>query len=84
MVGRVAKGRIFTPWRILRYLPDWRAVRIWYWRLRGRDKRNDTLLCALADELASGRIKLENSTMYCREHLADKGLMKATSNLAGR
>ncbi len=38
MVGRVAKKRIYTPWRILRYLPDWRAVRVWYWRLRGKDK----------------------------------------------
>ncbi|MGA2093474.1 MAG: UDP-2,3-diacylglucosamine diphosphatase LpxI [Sedimentisphaerales bacterium] len=27
IAGAVAKGRIFTPWRILRYLPDWRAVR---------------------------------------------------------
>jgi UDP-2,3-diacylglucosamine hydrolase len=75
MVGRVAKGRIFTPWRILRYLPDWHSVRIWYWRLRRRDKRNDTLLSALADELASGGIVLENSTIYCKEHLATSGAM---------
>ncbi len=75
MVGRVAKTNLFIPWRILRYIPDWRAVRIWYWRLRGRDKRNDTVLCAIADELASGGIVLEDSTMYCREHLADEGLM---------
>ena len=73
MVGRIAKGRIFTPWRILRYLPDWRAIRIWYWRLRSKDKQNDTLLNALADELASGGIILENSTMYCKEHLATSG-----------
>ncbi|MHC4126425.1 MAG: LpxI family protein [Planctomycetota bacterium] len=75
MVGRVAKRRIFTPWRILRYLPDWRAIRIWYWRLRGRDKRNDTLLGALAEELASSGIILENSIMYCKEHLATTGVM---------
>ena len=75
MVGRVAKRRIYTPWRIVRYLPDWRAVRIWYWRLRGKDKRNDTLLRALADELASGKIYLESSIMYCKEHLATKGVM---------
>jgi DUF1009 family protein len=75
MVGRVAKGRIFTPWRIIRYLPDWRAIRIWYWRLRGRDKQNDTLLGALADELADSGIILENSTMYCKEHLATAGVM---------
>jgi DUF1009 family protein len=75
MVGRVAKRRIYTPWRILRYLPDWRAVRIWYWRLAGKDKRNDTLLRALAEELASGEIYLENSIMYCKEHLATEGVM---------
>ncbi len=75
MVGRVAKKRIYTPWRILRYLPDWRAVRIWYWRLWGKDKRNDTLLSALAEELASGEIYLENSIMYCKEHLATEGVM---------
>lgn len=75
MVGRVAKNRIFTPWRILRYLPDWRAIRIWYWRLRSKNKQNNMLLSALADELAGGGIVLENSTMYCKEHLATAGLM---------
>ncbi|MHC4075736.1 MAG: LpxI family protein [Planctomycetota bacterium] len=75
MVGRVAKGQIFTPWRIIRYLPDWRAIRIWYWRLRKKNKQNDTLLNAIADELASGNIILENSTMYCAEHMATKGQM---------
>jgi DUF1009 family protein len=75
MAGRVAKGRIFTPWRILRYLPDWRAVRIWYWRLRKKNKQNETVLRALADELASGGIILEDSTKYCKEHLATEGPM---------
>ncbi|HUW18482.1 MAG TPA: UDP-2,3-diacylglucosamine diphosphatase LpxI [Sedimentisphaerales bacterium] len=75
MVGRVAKGRIFTPLRILRYMPDWRAIKIWYWRLRGENKQNDMVLNALADELAAGGIVLENSTMYCTEHLATAGVM---------
>ena len=75
MAGRVSKGRIFTPWRILKYLPDWRAVRIWYWRLRKKNKQNETLLSALADELASGGIILEDSTKYCKEHLATNGPM---------
>jgi DUF1009 family protein len=75
MVGRVAKSRLFTPWRILRYLPDWRAFRIYYWRLRGKDKLNDSVLSAIADELAAGGIVLENSTMYCKEHLATLGPM---------
>jgi DUF1009 family protein len=75
MAGRVAKSRLFTPKRILHYMPDWRAFRIFYWRLLGKDKRNDSILCAVADELASGGIILENSTMYCKEHLAGEGLM---------
>jgi hypothetical protein len=75
MVGRVARSRMFTPWRILRYLPDWRAFRIYYWRLRGRDKLDESLLSAIADELASGGIILENSIMYCKEHIATAGVM---------
>ena len=75
MVGRVAKHRLFTPQRILKYLPDWRSFRIYYWRLRSKDKLTDSVLCAIADELATGGIVLENSTMYCKEHMATAGLM---------
>lgn len=75
MVGLVTKSHLFTPWRILRYLPDWRAFRIFYWRLRGQSIHTDILLSALADELASGGIFLENSTMYCEQYLADAGVM---------
>lgn len=75
MAGRVAKKRVHTPWRIMRYMPDWRAFRIWYWRLRGKDKHNETVLRALAEELACGGIILEDSTKYCKEHMATLGLM---------
>ncbi len=78
MVGRVSKKNIYTPWRIVKYLPDWRAFRIWYWRLRHKDKRNDTVLNAIADELASGGIMLIDSTKYCQEHLAGEGVMTKT------
>ena len=81
IAGAVAKGRIFTPWRILRYLPDWRAVRIWYWRLRKKNKHNVTLLSALADELASGGIILQDTTKYCSQDLATPGPM--TGNRPG-
>jgi hypothetical protein len=75
MVGRVAKSQLFVPWRIFHYIPDWRALRVYYWRLRGRSKQTDVLLSALADELACGGIILENSTMYSQEHLAENGVM---------
>lgn len=75
MVGKVEKAQMYTPMRIIKYLPDWRAFRIWYWRLRKTDKRPQTMLRAIADELASGNIILEDSTMYIKEHLADEGVM---------
>lgn len=75
MVGKVHKEKLYTPFRILRYLPDWRALRIYFWRLRKSDRRDDKLLSAVADELATGGIILENSVMYCKEHLAEKGVM---------
>jgi DUF1009 family protein len=83
MAGAVAKGRIFTPWRILRYLPDWRAVRVWYWRLYKKNKHNVTLLSALADELASGGIILQDTTKYCSQDLAMPGPMTGNRPGAG-
>jgi len=75
MVGTIAKRRLFTPFRILRYLPDRHALKIWYWTLRKKNKQNETLLAALAGELAGGGIILEDSTMYCREHMATKAVL---------
>ncbi len=83
MVGKVRKEKLFTPMRILKYLPDWRAVRIYYWRLRKKNKADQTILQAIADELACGGIILQDSTKYCKEHLADKGVMTKVRPSAG-
>jgi DUF1009 family protein len=47
-------------------------------RLKDKNKLTDTLLSAVADELASGGIILEDSTLYCKEHLATSGIMTKT------
>ncbi|HBG77526.1 MAG TPA: DUF1009 domain-containing protein [Phycisphaerales bacterium] len=75
MVGKVHKEKLFTPWRILKYLPDWRAIRIYYWRLKKKNKTDQTILQAIADELASGGVILQDSTKFCKEHLAIQGVM---------
>ncbi len=75
MVGRIAKAQLYTPGRIFKYLPDWRAFRIYYWRMRGKTRQTDILLGALADELASGGVILNDSTQYCQDHLADAGVL---------
>ncbi len=77
MVGRVAKKRMYTPFRILHYLPDWRGLRVLYTRLK-KDKRNDSILAAIADELATGGIILVDSTQFSKDSMAQKGILTIT------
>ena len=74
MVGRVRKSTLHERLLILRYLPDWRGLRLWFGRLR-LDKRPGAVLRAMIDEFASEGIPLTDSTQYCSEHLASPGVM---------
>lgn len=74
MVGRVSKAEMFAMprWQQwLLYVPDLTALRVWY--LGTRDKRDHSLLAAIADELDRRGVPLMDSTQYCREALADVG-----------
>lgn len=77
MVGRVAKTRMHDPLRFVRDVPDWRAVRLWYRRLR-HDRRDRAVLGAIADELDHSGITLIDSTTHIPEQLASAGVMGAT------
>ncbi|MDY6914606.1 MAG: UDP-2,3-diacylglucosamine diphosphatase LpxI [Planctomycetota bacterium] len=77
MIGAVRKKEIYSPLRILRYIPDIRTMRLWYCKVR-RDKRDQAVLLAVADELANEGVELVSSVTYCKEHLADEGLMSRT------
>lgn len=74
MVGRVAKLRMHDPLKLFRQLPDWRAINLWYRRLR-HDRRTGVLLTALADELNQCGVQLIDSTTYIPDHLATPGVM---------
>jgi DUF1009 family protein len=74
MVGRVSKQRMHDPFRAIRQLPDWRAAVIWYRRLR-HDRRDATVLAAVAEELDRNGITLIDSTTYIPDHLATPGPM---------
>ena len=74
MVGRVAKARMHDPFRLFRQLPDWRAVNLWYRKLR-HDRRSATLLTVLADDLAKEGRVLIDSTTYIPDHMASEGVM---------
>ncbi len=78
MIGGVRKKEIYSPLRLLRYIPDVRTARLFYQKLR-KDKRDNFVLLAVADELRTEGIELVSSVKYCNEHLADEGLMTRTA-----
>ena len=78
MIGGVRKKEIYSPLRLVRYIPDIRTVRIWYHRIR-KDRRDNAILLAVADELRNEGIELISCVKYCKDQLADEGLMTKRS-----
>ncbi len=75
MAGRVRKADMYGRFRHLRFLPDWTSLKVWY--RRAKDKRNDSILQAAADELAAGGVTLIDSTRYSPDALAAPGVLTA-------
>lgn len=71
MAGGITKAKMYSPFRILRFRPDFRTIRLWYRKLR--DKRDYSLLEAAANEFAMDGIEICNSIEYMTEHLAREG-----------
>ena len=67
MAGGINKTRLYSKIR-----PDWRAVRF---LTRLRNKKDDSLLRALADELESEGILIQPSTIFLPELLAPAGIL---------
>jgi DUF1009 family protein len=77
LVGRVGKAEMYQRFHLFRFLPDWRAARIWLFRVK-HDKRTATLLKALADELHAGGITLIDGRPYVPDSLASPGILTRT------
>jgi DUF1009 family protein len=74
LVGRVRKAALYSRWALLQYVPDLRTLKLFI-KLVRRDKRDQTLLQSIANELAKEGFPLSDSTKYCPEHLASVGVM---------
>jgi DUF1009 family protein len=74
MVGRVTRSRMYSRWRFLQFMPDYRSIRLWFTDLR-HDKRDTAFFSVVTRELASEGITLIDSTRYTTEHLATPGVM---------
>ncbi|MGH8597015.1 MAG: LpxI family protein [Gammaproteobacteria bacterium] len=73
LAGAVRKTSMYGRWRLLRLLPDWTSLRLWFGRLS--DKRNDSVLGAVADEFARHGIVMQDCIQYSAEHLAPEGVL---------
>ena len=74
MVGRVRKVQLYQRGAYLRYVPDLRSLLI-FLKLVWRDKRDQTVLQTVANELAAEGLPLTDSTKYCADQLATAGAM---------
>ena len=69
--GKVKKSQMYRRFRWLRYIPDRRMLRIWH--RRSKDRQTNSLLRALADELAQEGITMEDSVQFCQDDMAPVG-----------
>jgi len=73
LAGSVNKSSMYGRFRLLKLLPDRTALRLWFWTIP--DKRNDTVLGAVADEFARHGIIMEDCVRYTADHLAPPGVL---------
>ena len=82
LAGSVEKTGMYGRGRWLRHVPDWTAVKLWFFKLA--DKRNDTILAAVANEFANHGIIMQDCIHYSAEHLAPKGVLTRRPPSAGQ
>ncbi len=74
MAGKIHKAVMHTPFRFLRYLPDWRFLTYWFWRKR-RNNSDDSLLLGVIAEFALDGMKFVSALDICPELLVKSGLL---------
>ncbi len=74
MAGKLHKVKLNVSFRLLRYLPDWRTIRAYFFRKR-TDNKDDTLLLALIDEFARDGMSFASALDFCPELLVKIGIL---------
>lgn len=74
MAGKVDKRVLFHPLRVLKLLPDWRTIHMWY-RYARANKSDDTLLLAVIQEFERDGLKFASALDFCPELLVKHGFL---------
>jgi DUF1009 family protein len=77
MAGKVHKVRFYQPWAWYKHLPDWTALKTFYphFVLSKQDRKDDTLLGAIAEAFRQGGVELGPATDYAPELLVKEGCL---------
>ncbi len=76
MAGSVRKSDMYGRFYLLRLMPDLTSIKLWFFKIK--DRRNDTVLAAVADELANHGIIMKDCIEYTQEHMAPEGVLTRT------
>lgn len=74
MAGKVTKNVMYTPWRTIQLMPDWRTIVMWYRRGRA-DNRDDSILLGVIAEFEMDGMTFASALDYCPELLVKDGVL---------
>lgn len=74
MAGKFHKHEILKPWRLVRFLPDWRMLRFWFLRPR-RANNDDSILLGLIHEFRRHGLDCVSALDLCPELLVREGVL---------
>jgi DUF1009 family protein len=74
MAGKVTKNVMYSPWRMVQLCPDYRMIRMWYFRNR-KDNRDDSILLGVIAEFERDGMTFASALDYCPELLVNEGLL---------
>jgi hypothetical protein len=74
MAGKIEKTILFQPFRMIRNLPDWRTIHMFF-RYARENRKDDTLLSAVIREFERDAIHFESALKYCPELLVKHGFL---------
>ncbi len=73
MAGKIHKANLlYKPWKMVSLLPDWRTIKLWYFRPRS-DNKDDTILLAIIGEFAREGLEFSSALNLCPELLVKPG-----------
>ncbi|MFO0801341.1 MAG: UDP-2,3-diacylglucosamine diphosphatase LpxI [Gemmataceae bacterium] len=74
MAGKFHKHQLLKPWLLVRFLPDWRMLRFWFFGSR-RANNDDSILLGLIQEFRSHGLDCVSPLELCPELLVREGLL---------